>query len=82
MSAKRYEVERIVVSGDVALVEGVEHYLKDGKAVRLPYMSTFEFAGGQIRAWRDYFDVQTVLRQLGLPLDGSRPAAPGASGPG
>lgn len=74
MSQKRYDVERILVSGDVAVVEGVENYVKRGKTVRLPYMSVFLFADGKIREWRDYFDIQTVLRQLDLPLDGSRPA--------
>ena len=78
MTEKRYDVERILVSGDVAVVEGVENYLKKGKAVSLPYMSVFKFEGGKISEWRDYFDIQTVLRQLGLPLDGSRPV-PAAS---
>ena len=82
MSQKRYDIERILVSGDAAAVEGVENYLKKGKAVSLPYMSMFRFAAdGRIQEWRDYFDVQTILRQLGLPLEraslalghGSRP---------
>ena len=55
-----------------AMVEGVEHYVKDGKSVSLPYMSRFKFRDGKIAEWRDYFDLQTVLRQLGLPLDGRR----------
>ena len=74
MSQKRYDVERILVSGDVAVVEGVENYVKGGKTVSLPYMSVFRFADGKIREWRDYFDLQTVLRQLELPFDGSLPA--------
>ena len=49
MTQKRYDVERILVSGDVAVVEGVENYLKKGKAVSLPYMSVFKFEGGKIR---------------------------------
>ncbi len=72
MQQKRYVVERIIESGDSAMVEGVEHYVKDGKSVSLPYMSRFKFRDGKIAEWRDYFDLQTVLRQLGLPLDGSR----------
>jgi limonene-1,2-epoxide hydrolase len=79
MSQKRYEVARILESGDCAVVEGVENYVKNGRQVSLPYMSTFMFRDGLICEWRDYFDVQTVLRQLGLPLDGSRP--PRASTP-
>lgn len=73
LSQKRYDIERVLVSGDVAVVEGVENYEKRGKSVRLPYMSVFRFESGKICEWRDYFDLQTVLRQLGLPLDGSRP---------
>ncbi len=79
LSAKRYDVARILVDGDIAVVEGVENYLKKGKAVRLPYMSVFTFEGTLIREWRDYFDLQTVLRQLDLPLDGSRPASPASA---
>lgn len=76
MSDKRYDVERIIATGDVALVEGVENYTKNDKTVSLPYMSVFKFKGEKISEWRDYFDIQTVYRQLGLPLDGSRPPRP------
>jgi limonene-1,2-epoxide hydrolase len=74
MTNKRYDIHDIIESGDSAVVEGVENYMKGGKAVSLPYMSMFKFRAGMISEWRDYFDMQTVLRQLGLPLDGSRPA--------
>lgn len=77
---KRYEVHRILVDGDSAAVEGIENYLKNGRQVSLPYMSTFLFRGTQICEWRDYFDLQTVLKQLGLPLDGSRPPKAAAAG--
>ena len=71
---KRYEIHRVHVDGDAATIEGVENYVKNGRQVSLPYMSTFLFRGEQICEWRDYFDLQTVLKQLGLPLDGSKPA--------
>ena len=75
---KRYEIHRILESADSAVVEGVENYSKNGRQVSLPYMSTFLFRDGHICEWRDYFDLQTVLQQLGLPLDGSPPARPAA----
>ncbi len=79
MEEKRYEIERILVAGDIAVVEGVENYTKRGKAVSLPYMSLFKFDGERIREWRDYFDMQTILRQLDLPLSRPNPApAPSA----
>ena len=80
MSAKRYDIHRILANDTYACVEGVENYVKNGKQVSLPYMSTFLFRDGLISEWRDYFDLQTVLKQLGLPLDGSRPAKASASG--
>ncbi len=73
MQQKHYVIERILESGDYATVEGVEQYVKDGKAVSLPYLSSFRFRDDKIAEWRDYFDLQTVLRQLGLPLDGAKP---------
>lgn len=80
MSAKRYDVHRIVADESCVCVEGVENYLKNGKQVSLPYMSTFLFRDGLISEWRDYFDLQTVLRQLDLPLDGSRPVKASTGG--
>jgi limonene-1,2-epoxide hydrolase len=80
MSSKRYEVLHVLVDGDVAVVEGVENYVKSGKTVALPYMSMFRFRGGLIAEWRDYFDLQTVLKQLELPLDGSRPVRSAKAG--
>jgi limonene-1,2-epoxide hydrolase len=80
MSSKRYDVHRVLVDGDCAVIEGVENYVKDGRPVSLPYMSTFLFRGPLIAEWRDYFDLQTVLRQLDLPLDGSRPPREAAAG--
>ena len=75
MTAKRYDVHRVIADETSCVVEGVENYVKDGRQVSLPYMSTFLFRDGLICEWRDYFDLKTVLEQLGLPLDGSRPAA-------
>jgi limonene-1,2-epoxide hydrolase len=72
ISQKRYEIHRVLTNDESAVIEGVENYVKDGKQVSLPYMSTFLFRGSLICEWRDYFDLQTVLKQLDLPLDGSR----------
>lgn len=65
MSDKKYDVQRILVEGDTAVVEGTESYIKNGRQVSLPYMTTFLFEGPLISEWRDYFDLSTVLKQLG-----------------
>lgn len=75
MTRKRYDVHRLIADGDSCVVEGVENYVKDGRSVSLPYMSTFLFRDGLICEWRDYFDLQTVLKQLDVPDEVPRPAA-------
>ena len=64
MSNKRYDIHAILVDGDVAMLEGIENYLKDGKSISLPFMTVFRFRDGKVCAWRDYFDMGTLLKQL------------------
>ena len=33
-----------------------------GHRVQHPYVSVYEFEGGRVRRWRDYFDLRTMLR--------------------
>ena len=79
---KRYDIHRVIADGESCTVEGVESYVRDGRQVSLPYMSTFLFRGALICEWRDYFDLKTLMDQLGLPLEPSQPAvaAQAASG--
>ena len=46
------------------MLEGEEQYSKNGREVRVPYMAIFCFENGKIREWRDYFDLETVMKQL------------------
>lgn len=64
MTNKRYDVCALLEQGDTVMVEGVESYDKKGKRVSLPYMTVFYFKSEKIREWRDYFDLQTIQRQL------------------
>jgi limonene-1,2-epoxide hydrolase len=64
MAGKRYEFHDIIVSGDVGMLEGIEHYTKDGKPVSTPFMTVFRFRDGKIASWRDYFDMASLLKQL------------------
>ena len=38
--------------------------LPGGKMIALPVCGVFEFAGGKITAWRDYFDLGDFQRQM------------------
>ena len=50
-------------SGQV-LTERSDRFLVNGKWIEFKVMGVFEFEGGKISAWRDYFDLQQGLSQL------------------
>jgi len=64
LSKKHYEFSAIIVDGDVGMLEGVESYVKDGKNISLPFMTVFRFRDDKICAWKDYFDMETLMKQL------------------
>lgn len=66
MSNTRYDIRNHLESGDLLMLEGVENYDKGEHSVSVPYMALFKFRGGRIAEMRDYFDLATVERQLGL----------------
>jgi limonene-1,2-epoxide hydrolase len=51
-----FEVVNLAVSGDVVLTERIDRVVVDGRAIELPVMGALEVTGGQVAAWRDYFD--------------------------
>lgn len=46
------------------LTERVDAFIMNGKHVSIPVMGIFEFRGGLISSWRDYFDLPSYLDQL------------------
>jgi limonene-1,2-epoxide hydrolase len=60
-----FEVLNIAVNGNVVFTERIDRFRFLGKEVALPVAGVFELEGEKIRAWRDYFDMQTWLRQTG-----------------
>ena len=66
MSNVSYEIKQHFEQDKFVVIEGVEKYDKDGHSVAVPYMAVFAFREGKISEMRDYFDLGTVERQLGL----------------
>jgi limonene-1,2-epoxide hydrolase len=58
-----FENLNVAVSGNVVFTERVDRFLIGGKAVELPVAGVFELENGLIKAWRDYFDMATWVRQ-------------------
>ena len=61
-----FEIRNLAVVGNVVLTERVDRLTMQGKPVVLPVMGAFEVTPqGKIRAWRDYFDMGQLLKQVG-----------------
>jgi len=58
-----FELLAIAATGDVVFTERVDRFTIMGKTVTLPVAGVFEVRAGKIAAWRDYFDMQTWLKQ-------------------
>ena len=67
VSRVEFDVHHLVAEGSVVLTERFDYFhLPDGRAVGLPVMGAFELSGdGKIAAWRDYFDLNKFMTELG-----------------
>jgi limonene-1,2-epoxide hydrolase len=61
-----FQVHRQVSDGDLVINERTDVMRrKEGQPIRLPVTGVFEIENGQIKVWRDYFDMATVTSQFG-----------------
>lgn len=57
----RFDWKHTAVSGSTVFIERIDrHHLPDGW-VELPVTGVFEVEDGRITAWREYFDVATIM---------------------
>ncbi|MFT7548309.1 MAG: limonene-1,2-epoxide hydrolase [Candidatus Azotimanducaceae bacterium] len=60
-----WSILSIAEVGNKVLTERIDRFdLPDGKKINIPVMGTFEIEAGKIKAWRDYFDLNTFLTQM------------------
>jgi limonene-1,2-epoxide hydrolase len=59
-----WEVLNIAAAGNTVFAERLDRTDAGGKHVDLPCVGVFGVEGDKIRAWRDYFDLQTYLRAM------------------
>jgi limonene-1,2-epoxide hydrolase len=61
------KILRVVHAGNVVVNERVDTVtMKNGKKADIPVAGVFEIDdAGQIKVWRDYFDIATFTKQLG-----------------
>jgi limonene-1,2-epoxide hydrolase len=58
----RIEILHQISSGDIVMNERIDYFTFPDREVALPIAGIFELENGKIKAWREYFDLDT-LRQ-------------------
>jgi limonene-1,2-epoxide hydrolase len=65
LDSVNWEVLSIAENGNKVLTERIDNFeLSNGKTLSMPVMGTFEIENGEIKAWRDYFDLATFTGQM------------------
>ena len=60
-----FVVKHIAATGNVVLTERDDIFTSPERTLSLPVMGTFEVVDGKIVAWRDYFDLNQFMSQMG-----------------
>jgi limonene-1,2-epoxide hydrolase len=60
-----FRVINIAADGPVVMTERFDVFKLPDTSFGLPVMGTFEVRGGEINAWRDYFDTNQFTSQMG-----------------
>lgn len=60
-----FETRNIAAAGNVVLTERIDRFFLPHTTIELPVMGTFEIEGDKIAKWRDYFDLNQYMTQLG-----------------
>lgn len=67
----------IAAGGNAVLTERIDSMVIAGIYIELPVMGTFEIHNGRITAWRDYFDLIQMFRQMATGMPGLLKLIPG-----
>jgi limonene-1,2-epoxide hydrolase len=59
-------IKKIGVIDGAVITERLDTFLWDGKKVAYPTVGIFEFEGGKIKLWKEYFDRAHMLKQMGV----------------
>ncbi|MDG2306127.1 MAG: nuclear transport factor 2 family protein [Candidatus Binatia bacterium] len=58
----RIEIKNVVESGNLVMVERIDHYEYKGIPISCPVANAAEFGDGKIKVWREYFDQQFAVK--------------------
>lgn len=64
VTALDFEVRHQVAVGNLVMNERLDHTTMKDKKFSLPVVGVFELENGKIKAWRDYFDLESFNKAM------------------
>lgn len=64
VTALDFEVRHQVAVGNLVMNERLDHTTMKDKKFSLPVFGVFELENGKIKAWRDYFDLESFNKAM------------------
>jgi len=66
LKVKVFRIDNIISNGPMVVTERVDIFEKEtGGEIELPVLGIFEFEGDKIAKWREYFDLNQFMNQMG-----------------
>jgi limonene-1,2-epoxide hydrolase len=62
--SSEWVVHREAANGNLVMNERIDRFLVGGRWLELPVAGVFELRDGRIALWRDYFDLETIMKQM------------------
>ncbi len=63
-AGSEWVVHREIGSDNLVMNERTDRFLINDKWMELPVAGVFELRDGKIALWRDYFDLETIMKQM------------------
>jgi limonene-1,2-epoxide hydrolase len=68
-SESEWVVHRELADGSTVMNERTDRFRVGDRWLELPVAGVFQLRDGQIVLWRDYFDLDTIMKQMAPPAD-------------
>jgi limonene-1,2-epoxide hydrolase len=62
-------IHREIAQGDIVMNERTDRFLQNGTWAELPVAGVFVVRDGKVAIWHDYFDLDTIMKQLAPPAE-------------
>jgi limonene-1,2-epoxide hydrolase len=66
-TGSEWVVHRELSDGHIVMNERTDRFFAGDKTMELPVAGVFELRDGKIALWRDYFDLETIMKQMNPP---------------